>query len=55
MPREIITATDVPHSTFLSPDVRAGGHIYVSSMAGIDAGPGSLAGPAIQDQAGNAP
>jgi len=34
---------------------RPGGHIYVSSMAGIDAGPGSLAGPAIQDQAGNAP
>lgn len=51
MPRTIITTTAVPASPLFSQGVVAGGHVYVSGMAGIDPASGEFAGPHIADQA----
>ena len=50
MPRQIITTANAPHSPHYSQGVKAGPHVLVSGMAGIDPGTGSLAGDTIQDQ-----
>ena len=48
--REIISTPDAPSSPLYSQAVRAGSHVHVSGLVGIDAGTGALAGPTIQEQ-----
>jgi 2-iminobutanoate/2-iminopropanoate deaminase len=50
MPREIITTPDAPSSPLYSQAVRAGAHVYVSGVVGLDVRTGTLAGDAIQEQ-----
>src|ERR1700749_17835 len=50
MPREIITTANAPSSPLYSQGVKAGPHLLVSGIVGIDPGTGSLAGDTIQDQ-----
>ena len=50
MPREIITTPDAPSSPLYSQAVRAGAHVYVSGVVGVDVGTGALAGDTIQEQ-----
>jgi reactive intermediate/imine deaminase len=50
MPRQIITTANAPHSPLYSQGVKAGPHVLVSGMTGVDPGTGSLAGDTIQDQ-----
>jgi reactive intermediate/imine deaminase len=48
--REIISTPDAPSSPLFSQAVRAGEHIHVSGLVGIDVSTGQLAGPTIQEQ-----
>jgi 2-iminobutanoate/2-iminopropanoate deaminase len=48
--REVINTPDAPSSPLFSQAVRAGQHIYVSGLVGIDVNTGSPAGPTIQEQ-----
>lgn len=48
--REIVHTGEAPSSPLYSQAVKAGGHVYLSGLVGIDVGTGSLAGPTIQDQ-----
>lgn len=48
--RELISTPDAPGSPLYSQAVKAGDHVYVSGMVGIDASAGNLAGPTIQEQ-----
>jgi reactive intermediate/imine deaminase len=48
--REIVSTRDAPGSPLFSQAVKAGGHVYVSGLVGIDVGTGALAGPTIQEQ-----
>ena len=48
--REIISIGEAPGSPLFSQAVKAGPHIYVSGLVGIDMSTGNLAGPTIQDQ-----
>ena len=50
MPRQIITTANAPSSPLYSQGVKAGPHVLVSGIVGIDPGTGSLAGDTIQDQ-----
>src|SRR5579862_9863024 len=50
MPRQIITTANAPSSPLYSQGVKAGPHILVSGIVGIDPSTGSLAGDTIQDQ-----
>jgi len=50
MPRHIITTSDAPSSPLYSQAVRAGAHLYVSGMVGMDVTTGALAGDTIQEQ-----
>jgi reactive intermediate/imine deaminase len=50
MPRQIITASNAPSSPLFSQGVKAGPHIYLSGIVGIDPSSGSLVGGTIQDQ-----
>jgi len=50
MPRQIITTGSAPSSPLYSQGVKAGPHLFVSGIVGIDAGTGSLAGETIQEQ-----
>jgi enamine deaminase RidA (YjgF/YER057c/UK114 family) len=50
MPRQIITTANAPSSPLYSQGVKAGPHVLISGMAGIDPGTGSLAGDTIQAQ-----
>src|SRR5262245_2175782 len=50
MPRQIITATNAPSSPLYSQAVKAGPHVLVSAIAGIDPATGSLGGATIQEQ-----
>jgi 2-iminobutanoate/2-iminopropanoate deaminase len=43
--REVINTPDVPSSPLYSQAVKAGQHIYVSGLVGIDVNTGRLAGP----------
>ena len=49
MPRQIITTANAPSSPLYSQGVKAGPHVLVSGIVGIDPGTGSLAGGTIQD------
>ncbi len=48
--REVIHTTNAPSSRLYSQAVRAGHHIYVSGLVGIDVNTASPAGSTIQDQ-----
>jgi 2-iminobutanoate/2-iminopropanoate deaminase len=48
--REVIETPNAPSSPLFSQAVKAGRHIYVSGLVGIDVSTGSLAGPTIQAQ-----
>ena len=48
--REVISTQDAPSSPLYSQAVKAGQHVYVSGLVGIDATNGNLAGSTIQDQ-----
>jgi 2-iminobutanoate/2-iminopropanoate deaminase len=50
MPRQIITTANAPSSPMYSQGVKAGPHVYVSGIVGIDPGTGRLAGDTIQVQ-----
>ena len=50
MPRQIITTADAPSSPLYSQGVKAGPHVLVSGIVGIDPSTGSLAGDTITDQ-----
>jgi 2-iminobutanoate/2-iminopropanoate deaminase len=50
MPRQIITTANAPSSPLYSQGVKAGPHLLVSGIVGIDPSTGSLAGDTIQDQ-----
>jgi 2-iminobutanoate/2-iminopropanoate deaminase len=50
MPRQIIATANAPSSPLYSQGVKAGPHVFLSGMAGIDPSTGSLAGDSIQDQ-----
>jgi reactive intermediate/imine deaminase len=51
VPRQIITTANAPSSPLYSQGVKAGPHVFVSGIVGIDPSTGSLAGDTIQDQA----
>ncbi len=48
--REIINASSAPSSPLFSQAVKAGQHVYVSGLVGIDPSTGNLAGSTIQEQ-----
>jgi 2-iminobutanoate/2-iminopropanoate deaminase len=48
--REVISTPGAPGSPLYSQAVKAGGHVHVSGLVGIDASTGNLAGPTIQEQ-----
>jgi 2-iminobutanoate/2-iminopropanoate deaminase len=48
--REIISTPNAPSSPLYSQGVRAGEHVHVSGLVGIDVNTGKLAGPTIQEQ-----
>lgn len=48
--RDAIASPDAPASPLYSQAVRAGSHVYVSGLIGIDVATGALAGPSIQEQ-----
>ncbi|HET9188132.1 MAG TPA: Rid family hydrolase [Acidothermaceae bacterium] len=48
--REVISTDDAPGSPLFSQAVKAGNHIYVSGLVGIDMTTGTLAGSSIQEQ-----
>src|SRR5215469_14348276 len=50
MPRQIITTANAPSSPLYSQGVKAGPHVLVSGIVGIDPGTGRLAGDTIQAQ-----
>src|ERR1700691_5599434 len=50
MPREIITAANAPSSPLYSQGVRAGPHVLISGIVGIDPATGILAGDTVQGQ-----
>jgi len=51
MPRRIITTANAPNSPLYSQAVKAGPHLLVSGIVGIDPSTGNLAGDTIQQQA----
>ena len=50
MPRQIITTREAPQSPLFPQGVRAGSHIWVSGMTGMDPVSGQMVGPTIQEQ-----
>ena len=48
--REVISTPDAPRSPLYSQGVRAGGHVSVSGLVGVDVTTGQVAGPTIQQQ-----
>ncbi|HEX4216008.1 MAG TPA: Rid family hydrolase [Candidatus Dormibacteraeota bacterium] len=48
--REVISTPDAPSSPLYSQGIRAGGHVHVAGLVGIDVSTGGLAGPTIQQQ-----
>ena len=48
--REVISTPNAPSSPLYSQGVKAGEHLHVSGLVGIDVSTGSLAGPTIQEQ-----
>jgi reactive intermediate/imine deaminase len=50
MPRQIITTADAPRSPLYSQGVRAGAHVLLSGVVGIDPATAGLAGTTIAEQ-----
>jgi len=50
MPRQIITTANAPSSPLYSQGVKAGPHVLVSGIVGIDPSTGRMTGETIQDQ-----
>jgi reactive intermediate/imine deaminase len=50
MPRQIITSANAPSSPLYSQGVKAGQHVLVSGIVGIEPTTGKLAGDTIEDQ-----
>lgn len=48
--REVIETPNAPGSPLYSQAVKAGQHVYVSGLVGIDVSTGSLAGSTIEEQ-----
>lgn len=48
--RQIINTPNAPRSPLYSQAVKAGQHVYVSGLVGIDVTTGKLAGPTVQEQ-----
>ncbi len=48
--REVINTPKAPGSPLYSQAVKAGQHIYVSGLVGIDVGTGNVVGPTIEEQ-----
>jgi len=48
--REVVSTPNAPSSPLYSQAVKAGGHVYVSGVVGVDMSSGDLAGPTIQEQ-----
>ncbi len=48
--REVIRTAEAPGSPLYSQAVKAGQHVFVSGLVGIDAHTGNLAGPTIGEQ-----
>lgn len=48
--RQVIATPDAPSSPLFSQAVKAGSHVYVSGLIGIDVTTGTLAGSTIQEQ-----
>ncbi len=48
--REVINTANAPSSSLYSQAVKAGQHVYLSGLIGIDASTGNLAGSTIQEQ-----
>jgi 2-iminobutanoate/2-iminopropanoate deaminase len=48
--REEISTLNAPSSPLYSQGVKAGQHVYVSGLVGVDVSTGNLAGPTIQEQ-----
>jgi len=48
--REVIVTANAPNSPFYSQGIKAGGHVYVSGMIGLDVATGVLAGATIAEQ-----
>ena len=48
--REIISTPNAPSSPLYSQAVKAGNHVHVSGLVGIDVSTGNLAGSTIQEQ-----
>ena len=48
--REIIKTPNAPSSALFSQAVKAGPHIYLSGLVGVDVSTGKLAGPTIREQ-----
>jgi 2-iminobutanoate/2-iminopropanoate deaminase len=47
---EVINTTNAPGSPLYSQAVKAGQHVYISGLVGIDASTGNLVGSTIQEQ-----
>jgi 2-iminobutanoate/2-iminopropanoate deaminase len=48
--RDVISTPNAPSSPLYSQAVKAGDHVYVSGLVGIDVNTGNLAGATIQEQ-----
>lgn len=48
--REVINTAEAPGSPLYSQGVKAGQHVYLSGLVGIDVSTGKLAGSTIQEQ-----
>ena len=48
--REVVNTANAPSSPLYSQAVKAGQHVYVSGLVGVDPNAGSLAGPTIGEQ-----
>ena len=48
--RETISSSEAPGSPLFSQAVKAGQHVYVSGLVGVDVATGKPAGPTIQEQ-----
>jgi 2-iminobutanoate/2-iminopropanoate deaminase len=48
--RDVVHTRSAPSSPLYSQAVKAGQHVYVSGLVGIDVSTGELAGPSIQEQ-----
>jgi 2-iminobutanoate/2-iminopropanoate deaminase len=48
--REVVSTPDAPSSPLYSQAVKAGAHVYVSGLVGIDVNTGDIAGATIDEQ-----